>query len=87
MWLASTVVSLVIFLIVYLTVIRPDQNTANQAVKTGLQQSQQVINQAKKQLSTAGAQAGSAAARGWSANGAASKAISRVRPCCPRRRS
>ena len=68
MWLASTVVSLVIFLIVYLTVIRPDQNTANQAVKTGLQQSQQVINQAKQQLSNAGAQAGSA-------NGAAGKAI------------
>ena len=49
--------SLVLFLIVYFAVIRPDQNTANQAVKTGLQQSQQVINQAKQQLSTAGAQA------------------------------
>ncbi|HET9102773.1 MAG TPA: hypothetical protein VFN55_05415 [Solirubrobacteraceae bacterium] len=73
LWLASTVVSLVIFLIVYLTVIRPDQNTANQAVKAGLQQSQQVINQAKKALGNAGAQATGAAGN---ASGATSKAIS-----------
>ena len=70
MWFAYSAVSLVLFLIVYFAVIRPDQNTANQAVRTGLQQSQQVINQAKKQLSTAGAQAGSA-------NGAAKSAINK----------
>jgi hypothetical protein len=68
MWFAYSAVSLVLFLIVYFAVIRPDQNTANQAVKTGLQQSQQVINQAKKELSTAGAQASGA-------SGQANKAI------------
>lgn len=59
LWLVSSAVSLVLFLIVYFTVIRPDNNAANQALKSGLQQSQQVINQAQKQLKSSGA-AGSA---------------------------
>lgn len=42
-WLASAAVSLIIFLIVYFTVIRPDQNTANQALRTGEQQVQQAV--------------------------------------------
>jgi hypothetical protein len=60
MWLAGMAASLVIFAVIFFTVIRPDQNTANQALKSGLQQSQQVINQAQKQLSSAGGQAGAA---------------------------
>lgn len=60
MYLAGLVASLAIFAVVYFTVIQPDNNTANQALKTGLQQSQQVINQAKKQLSTAGSQSNAA---------------------------
>jgi flagellar biosynthesis/type III secretory pathway M-ring protein FliF/YscJ len=55
LWLISSAVSLILFLIVYFTVIRPDNNAANQALKSGLQQSQQVINQAQKQLKTSGA--------------------------------
>jgi hypothetical protein len=47
--------SLVIFAVVYFAVIKPDQNAANQALKSGLQQSQQVINQAQKQLKSSGA--------------------------------
>jgi hypothetical protein len=54
-WLIGFLASLVIFAIVFFAVIQPAQNTANQAVKTGLQQSQQAINQAQKQLSNAGA--------------------------------
>ncbi len=64
MWLLSAAISLTLFLVVYFTVIRPDNNAAQQALKTGLQQSQQVINQTQRQLkasgvssSTAGAQA------------------------------
>jgi hypothetical protein len=68
MWFAYAALSLVLFLIVYFAVIRPDQNTANQALKSGLQQSQQVINQAKQQLSTAGAQTSGA-------SGQATKAV------------
>jgi hypothetical protein len=64
MWLAYSAISLVLFLVVYFAVIKPDQNTANQAVRSGLQQSQQVINQAKKQLSTAGGQANGAVSQG-----------------------
>jgi hypothetical protein len=47
--------SLAIFAVVYFTVIQPSTNTANQALRTGLQQTQQVINQAKKQIANSGA--------------------------------
>ena len=42
-WLASAAVSLIIFLIVYFTVIRPDNNAANQALRSGEQQVQQAV--------------------------------------------
>jgi cytoskeletal protein RodZ len=60
MYLAGLAASLVIFGVVFFAVIKPSSDTANQAVKQGLQQSQQVINQAQKQLSTAASQAGQA---------------------------
>jgi F0F1-type ATP synthase membrane subunit b/b' len=56
-WLIGMAVSLGIFLLVYFTVIQPSTNTANQAIKTGLQQSQQALNQAQQQLRSAGATA------------------------------
>jgi len=43
-WLAGTAASLAIFLVVFFTTIQPSMNTANQAVKTGLQQSRQALN-------------------------------------------
>lgn len=46
-WLASAAVSLIIFLIVYFTVIKPDNNTANQLLRSGEQQVQQAVNSAK----------------------------------------
>ncbi len=58
MWLVGMAVSLGIFAVLYFTVIQPDNNTANQALKTGLQQSQQVETQAQQQLSNAANQAG-----------------------------
>ena len=60
MWLVSLAASLAIFAVVYFTVIQPDQNTANQALKSGLQQTQQSINQAQKQLGSVSGQAGGA---------------------------
>ena len=60
LYLVGLAASLVMFLIIYFAVISPAQNTANQALKTGLQQSQQVINQAQKQLTNSG-QAGGVA--------------------------
>jgi hypothetical protein len=65
--LAGLAASLLIFGVLFFTVIQPSTNTANQAVKTGLQQSQQALNQAQKQLSTAGSQASSAAGQASSA--------------------
>ena len=53
-WFVSAAISLILFLIVYFTVIRPDNNAAQQALKSGLQQSQQVINQTQKQLKSSG---------------------------------
>ena len=54
LWLLGLAVSVAIFAVLYFTVIQPDNNTANQAVKTGLQQSQQAINQAKQQVDSSG---------------------------------
>lgn len=48
LWALGLVSSLVIFLVVFFTVIKPSENTANQALKTGLQQTQQVIKQSEK---------------------------------------
>ncbi len=42
-WLASAAVSLIIFLIVYFTIIKPDNNAANQALRSGEQQVQQAV--------------------------------------------
>jgi hypothetical protein len=52
LYLVGLAASLVLFAIIYFAVISPAQNTADQALKSGLQQSQQVINQAQKALST-----------------------------------
>jgi type II secretory pathway component PulM len=60
LWGVSMAVSLILFAIVYFTVIRPDNNTANQALRTGLQQTQQALNQAQQQVSSAGGAASSA---------------------------
>ncbi len=62
-WMASTAVSLLIFAVVYFTVIAPSENTANQALKSGLQQTQQAFKQAQKQAAGATSQAGSASGR------------------------
>ena len=57
LWMVGMVASLAIFAVVFFTVIRPSENTASQALKTGLQQSQQAISQAQKQVSSASGQA------------------------------
>jgi hypothetical protein len=57
MWAAGTAVSLVIFLIVFFVAIKPSTDTANNALKTGLKQSQQALNQTKSQLNNAASDA------------------------------
>jgi len=47
-WLAGLVVSVGIFAVLYFTVIKPTTDTANDAIRTSLQQSQQQINEAKQ---------------------------------------
>lgn len=64
MWLIGMGVSLAIFLILYLTVIKPSSDTANQAIRSGLQQSQQVLSQASKAEQSAAGAAGAAGASG-----------------------
>jgi hypothetical protein len=73
-WFIGTAASLVIFLVIFFAVIQPSQNTANQAIKTGLQQTQQAVNQAQKQLSTASGQAGAASGQAAAASGQAAAA-------------
>ncbi len=52
-WTAGLVASLVIFGVLFFTVIQPSTNTANQAVKAGLQESQQAIKQTQHQINNA----------------------------------
>src|ERR1019366_4051653 len=56
-WLAGMAASLAIFAVVYFTAIQPSMNTANQALKSGLQQTQQAVNQAQGQLGSVSGQA------------------------------
>ncbi len=82
MWFAGLAASLLIFGVVFFTVIKPSSDTANQAVKTGIQQSQQAINQAQKQLSKdtspAAAATGQAGAAASQAAGQAKAATGQV---------
>jgi F0F1-type ATP synthase membrane subunit b/b' len=71
MYFIGLAVSIGIFLVVYFTAIQPSVNTANQAVKSGLQQTQQALNQAQKQINSATGQANSAAGQASSAAGSA----------------
>jgi type II secretory pathway component PulM len=73
--IAGLVASLVIFGVVFFAVIKPSENTANQALKTGLQQTQQVLNQAQKQTSAATSQA---APQVSSATGQAQQTLSKA---------
>jgi hypothetical protein len=60
MWLVGTVASLVIFAVIFFAVVQPSMNTANQAIKSGMQQTQQAVNQAQKQLASDSGTAGAA---------------------------
>ena len=77
-WLIGMTASLVIFAVVYFVAIKPSTDTANQAVKQGLQQGQQVINQAEKQLSTAGKQLSTASGQSATVSGQAGQALSKA---------
>jgi len=50
---AGLALSAAIFLIVYFTVIKPSTDTANDAVKQGEKQTQQILNSATKQTDAA----------------------------------
>jgi hypothetical protein len=47
-WLVGLAVSVGIFAVLYFTVIKPTTDTANDAIRTSLQQSQQQLNKAKR---------------------------------------
>jgi hypothetical protein len=59
MYLVGLAASLVVFAVLFFTVIQPSQNTANQAVKSGLQQTQQALSQAQKEFTPASGQTSS----------------------------
>jgi F0F1-type ATP synthase membrane subunit b/b' len=84
-WLIGTAASLVIFAVVFFTVIKPSSDTANQAIKTGLQQSQQAINQgqqalnqAQKQLTTASGQSATVSSQAGNVSSQAGKVSSQA---------
>jgi preprotein translocase subunit YajC len=57
LYLLSLAVSVGIFLIIYFTVIRPDNNAANNALRLGQQQEQQALQQASSVAKSTGAPA------------------------------
>jgi hypothetical protein len=75
LWWVGMAVSLIIFAVVYFTVIKPDNNTANQAVQAGLKQTQQVITQAQQQASTAAGQASTASGQASTAAATGQKVL------------
>ena len=66
-WAISLAVSVVIFGLLYFTVIKPGSDTANQAVKAGLLQTQQALTQAQQQLSSGAGQFGRPSSSGGTA--------------------
>jgi len=76
LWLVGMKASLVIFAVVYLTAIQPSTNAANQAIKTGLQQTQQALNQAQRQLGTNASGASATAGQAQQQLGKAAKLTS-----------
>ena len=83
-WAAGLAVSLVVFLVLYLTVIQPSTNTANQAVKAGVQQTQQAIKQAQQQINAgtnqAQAASGHASKQAAAAGAKANKQLAEFAP-------
>jgi hypothetical protein len=77
-WLIGMAASLVLFGIIYFAVIAPDQNAANQAIKSGLQQSQQALKQAQQQINSATGQAGAASAQTSTAATQATQVVSKT---------
>lgn len=59
-YLMGLAASLIIFGVVFFTVIKPSSDTANQAAKTGIQQTQHAAAEAERQLDQAAQQAGAA---------------------------
>lgn len=51
-WLLGLAVSVGIFAVLYFTVIKPTTDTANDAIRTSLQQSEQQLNRAKQDAPT-----------------------------------
>jgi F0F1-type ATP synthase membrane subunit b/b' len=76
LWLAGMATSLIIFAVLFFTVIQPSSDTANQAVKTGLKQSQQVLNQAQQQIKSANSASGQASGQAKKVNQQAHKVLS-----------
>jgi hypothetical protein len=66
LWLVGMAASLIIFAVVFFTVIKPSTDTANQAIKSGLQQTQQALNNAGQQLKSDGGSAGAAGSQALS---------------------
>jgi flagellar biosynthesis/type III secretory pathway M-ring protein FliF/YscJ len=73
-WLAGMAVSLIIAAIIYFAVIKSSNDTANNAIKTGEQQAQQVIQNANKQIQQATKSGGGASAATSAAQSATQKA-------------
>jgi hypothetical protein len=76
--MAGLAASLLIFGVLFFTVIKPSENTANQAVKAGLQQGQRALDQAQKQLASPTSPAAPAAAATSSAASTAASQVSKA---------
>jgi hypothetical protein len=78
-WLAGMAASLAIFAVIFFTEIQPSTNTANQLLKSGLQQTQQAIKQVQSQAGAATGQAGAATGQAAAATGQAGAVTGQAR--------
>jgi hypothetical protein len=78
MWMVSLAVSVVIFGVIYFTVIRPDNNAANQVLKSATKQGQLAVQQTQQALKQAQQQASSASGQAAAATGAVSATVNKT---------
>jgi flagellar biosynthesis/type III secretory pathway M-ring protein FliF/YscJ len=72
-WAAGMLVSLLIFGVLYVGVIKPNSDAANQALKTGMQQTQQALQQGQQAASKSAAQGSAVAGQAQQVLGNAAK--------------
>jgi type II secretory pathway component PulM len=77
-WLAGMAASLLIFAVLFFTVIKPSSDNANQALKTGMNQASQVLKQTQQDVNQATKAGNSVSSTGNKAAQSANKTLDKA---------